>query len=180
MSGPYKTVLADPPWSERGGGVIKRGADRHYPLMREDDIVNYLRANIPVGKDAFLFLWATNNHLEEALSVARRFGFRYVTNLVWVKDRVGLGQYLRGQHELLLLCIRGSPGYKEQASEGRAVCTVPSVLHAKRREHSRKPDEVYGICEAIGRPPFIEAFARHARAGWDAVGNEVDWTREED
>ena len=29
----YKTIYADPPWKESGGGKIKRGADRHYPLM---------------------------------------------------------------------------------------------------------------------------------------------------
>ncbi len=34
----YKTIYADPPWMEKGGGRIKRGADRHYPLMRLDDI----------------------------------------------------------------------------------------------------------------------------------------------
>lgn len=34
----YKTIYADPPWMERGGGKIRRGADRHYPLMKTQDI----------------------------------------------------------------------------------------------------------------------------------------------
>ena len=34
----YKTILADPPWQEQGGGKIKRGADKHYPLMKTKDI----------------------------------------------------------------------------------------------------------------------------------------------
>lgn len=34
----YKTICADPPWMERGGGKIHRGADRHYPLMKTQDI----------------------------------------------------------------------------------------------------------------------------------------------
>ena len=35
----YKTLYADPPWMERGGGQIRRGADRHYPLMKTRDIM---------------------------------------------------------------------------------------------------------------------------------------------
>lgn len=38
----YTTVVADPPWNERGGGKIKRGADRHYPLMKTPEIVDLL------------------------------------------------------------------------------------------------------------------------------------------
>ena len=34
----YRTIYADPPWHEKGGGKIKRGADRHYPLMRTEDV----------------------------------------------------------------------------------------------------------------------------------------------
>ena len=35
----YKTIYADPPWNESGGGKIKRGADRHYNLMKTTDII---------------------------------------------------------------------------------------------------------------------------------------------
>ena len=34
----YKTIYLDPPWEEKGGGKIKRGADRHYNLMSIKDI----------------------------------------------------------------------------------------------------------------------------------------------
>ena len=40
----YQCIYADPPWNEQGGGKIKRGADRHYPLMKTEDI-----KNLPVG-----------------------------------------------------------------------------------------------------------------------------------
>ncbi len=36
--GPYKTIIADPPWPESGGGKVKRGADKHYGLMKVKDI----------------------------------------------------------------------------------------------------------------------------------------------
>lgn len=33
----YRTIYADPPWMEHGGGKIKRGADRHYPFRPSPD-----------------------------------------------------------------------------------------------------------------------------------------------
>jgi N6-adenosine-specific RNA methylase IME4 len=50
----------------------------------------------------------------------------------------------------------------------------PSVLYAPRREHSRKPDEVYVLIErTYPELPKIELFERARRPGWDAWGNEV-------
>ena len=39
QAGSYRTLYADPPWPERGGGKIKRGADRHYALMPVAEIL---------------------------------------------------------------------------------------------------------------------------------------------
>jgi hypothetical protein len=36
----YRTIYIDPPWPERGGGKIKRGADRHYSLNRWPAMLN--------------------------------------------------------------------------------------------------------------------------------------------
>jgi N6-adenosine-specific RNA methylase IME4 len=48
------------------------------------------------------------------------------------------------------------------------------VIQAPRREHSRKPDELYAIIErAYPELPKIELFARHARPGWTAWGDEA-------
>jgi len=164
----YRTILADPPWNEQGGGQCKRGADRHYPLMSTPAIIAYL-SQIRTEPDAHLYLWVTNNFLEDGLLVMRKLGFRYVTNLAWVKDRFGLGQYFRGQHELLLFGVKGQPPYKERNGGGPVLTTV---INAKRREHSQKPDEQYAMIEATSYAPYIEAFARQPRPGWDVIGNE--------
>ena len=173
----YHTILADPPWEERGGGKICRGAQRHYPLMKVPEIIGYLR-QIPVAQDAHLYLWVTNNHLQDGLRVMEALGFVYKTNLVWVKTKnggetvqIGLGQYFRGAHELLLFGTRGRQPYRTTVAGGRV--TIPSVILSARREHSRKPDEQYTIAEAVSYPPYIEAFARERRDGWDAIGNEA-------
>jgi elongation factor G len=35
-----------------------------------------------------------------------------------------------------------------------------------KREHSRKPDELYEVIEACSSGPFLELFARGTRPGW--------------
>ena len=41
VSEPYRCVVIDPPWLERGAGKVKRGADRHYELLHTDAIRGY-------------------------------------------------------------------------------------------------------------------------------------------
>lgn len=171
----FRCIVADPPWNETGGGRVKRGADRHYPLMKARDI-----AEIPVGDyaaaDSHLWLWVTNNFLREGLDVMAAWGFRYVTNLVWHKARNGrtqrgLGQYLRGSHELCLFGVRGRLPYARRADGKRAA--VASVVVAERTQHSRKPNAAFEVFEAVSPGPRLELFARAARPGWVAWGNEL-------
>lgn len=170
----FQTILADPPWPEYGGG--KRGAQHHYPLMSVADIVRLPVADAFCrGGAAHLWLWCTNNYLEAGLRALHAWGFRYVTNAVWVKGRVdadagalrlqqGLGQYLRGSHELLLFGIRGNLP---------ALRAVPSAILAPRGQHSAKPAAAYDLIEAVSPGPRVELFARAARPGWTAIGNQT-------
>jgi N6-adenosine-specific RNA methylase IME4 len=192
----YHTILADPPWLERGAGKIKRGADRHYPLMSTKDIVETMGDALSqcVDKDqCHLWLWVTNNFLPDGLKLVDALGFRYITNVAWIKlrnvavkktetgsdmgidapvvsvareaVRIGLGQYLRGSHELLLFATRGQTKKPNKAP--------PSVIIAPREQHSSKPDEQYRVIETISPPPRLEMFARAAWPGWDSWGNEA-------
>jgi len=167
----YSCILMDPPWNERGGGKIKRGADRHYPLVKTKDMPRliYQSGVWKPAENCHLWMWATNSFLADALWLMDALGFRYVTNACWVKNKYGLGQYLRGQHELLLFGVKGS---------GVAVRTekknLPSVFHADRLRHSQKPEESYQLIESRSVGPRLEMFARIARPGWDHWGNEID------
>ena len=160
----YKTILADPPWQEQGGGKIKRGADRHYPLMKTEDIKN-LDVGSLADDSCWLYLWVTNNFLKDGLEVMEHWGFRYVTNFCWAKDRFGIGYYFRGQHELCLFGVKGNlkPIHRN----------IPSLVHAKRTKHSKKPEESYEVFDRMSHEPRIELFARTKREGWDSWGNEV-------
>lgn len=167
----YQTILADPPYNEVGGGRIKRGAQRHYPLMKTKDIIEFMK-QVPVADNAHLYLWVTNNFLEDGLEVMKSMNFRYVTNLAWVKDRFGLGQYFRGQHELLLFGVKGKVPYKRDVVNGKRSC-IPTVHIEARQEHSRKPAYYYDVIEKTSYGPYVEVFARNTRSGWDSIGNEV-------
>lgn len=173
----YRTIVADPPWLERGSGKCKRGADRHYPLMTTPAIVALMSAELAgnVAPDAHLYLWATNSFLPDGLDVMRALGFRYVTNVAWCKPRIGIGQYFRGQHELCLFGVRGK-GYAVR-SASRAIPSVIVADHRRKgdgtRLHSGKPEAFYEMVEDRSQGPYFEMFARRAREGWSAVGNDV-------
>lgn len=168
----YRTVYADPPWLERGAGKIKRGADRHYPLMKTNEIIEYMK-QIDIDENAHLYLWVTNNFLPDGLKVMEALGFRYVTNRVWVKDKIGLGQYYRGQHELLLFGVKGKLPYKKAVGNTRSKCSISTVIKERRREHSAKPKSVYEDIERTSHPFYIEVFARNRRDGWDSWGDDL-------
>jgi len=163
----YKCIVADPPWNETGGGKIKRGADRHYPLLKTPQIIEVMK-NAEVwlpDESCHLWLWVTNNHLPDGLKVMEALGFRYVTNLCWAKDRFGIGQYLRGQHELCLFGVRGKTMMPEKRN-------VPSLVQVPRGEHSVKPNEAFGYIERVSPGPRLEMFSRGTREGWTTWGNE--------
>jgi N6-adenosine-specific RNA methylase IME4 len=117
---------------------------------------------------AALFLWTTAPHLQESFDVLAAWGFEYKTTVVWVKDKIGLGYFVRNQHELLLVATRGDMPSPSPANR------PASVISAPRREHSRKPDEAYALIEQMyPELPKVELFARQKRSGWQTWGNEV-------
>jgi N6-adenosine-specific RNA methylase IME4 len=168
----YKTIVADPPWPEVGGGKIKRGADRHYPLMKVPEITKLMKETLEgkVDDNAHLYLWVTNNHLKDGLEVMDALGFRYVTCITWMKNSMGLGQYYRGKTEHCLFGVKGMVPYR--FIDGKRAQGVTG-FYADKQEHSRKPIEMYQMIEKVSSPPFFEMFARDARDGWDVFGNEV-------
>ena len=172
----FGTILADPPWqfSNRTGKV----APEHRRLMRYTTMPLTGIMEMPVARiakpEAHLYLWVPNALLREGLDVMKRWGFKYKTNLVWYKvrkdggpDGRGVGFYFRNVTELVLFGVRGSlrtfqPGRRQV-----------NIISSRKREHSRKPDELYDIVEACSPGPYLEMFARHQRDGWAQWGNEV-------
>lgn len=106
--GKYKTVYADPPWPEYGGGAVyRRGANRHYDLMTLTQIADLPISDLAHSAGCHLYLWVTNTYLPAALEIVVGWGFKYVTTITWGKDRFGLGQYYRGASEHCIFARKG-------------------------------------------------------------------------
>jgi N6-adenosine-specific RNA methylase IME4 len=164
--GKYTLIYADPPWRYDFAQSESREIENQYPTMEIDDICK-LPINNLAAENCILFLWGTNPKLREALRVVEAWGFEYKTNMVWVKDKIGMGYYARQKHEFLLIATKGNPGTPEPKDRPE------SVIFADREKHSKKPLEVYDMLEAMyPDAKRIELFSRLAREGWSAWGNE--------
>ena len=165
--GKFPILYADPPWRYDFSRSSSREIENQYPTMELDDICNLEVAKI-TNDDCVLFLWATNPKLQEALRVIEAWGFEYKTNMVWVKDKIGMGYYARQQHELLLIAAKGS------VPVPMAEFRPASVIYSDRDQHSKKPDSVYEIIEKMyPEYPKVELFARSKREGWASWGNQA-------
>lgn len=173
----YGTILADPPWQfqNRTGKV----APEHKRLSRYKTLTLQEIKEIPVwvvaAEQSHLYLWVPNALLREGLEVMEAWGFQYKTNIVWHKvrkdgepDGRGVGFYFRNTTELVLFGVRGR---LRTFKRGR---TQVNILKTKKREHSRKPDELYEVIESCSPGPYLELFARGRREGWDQWGNEAE------
>lgn len=175
--GRFGTVLADPPW--RFANRTGKMAPEHKRLSRYSTMTHQEIMELPVPRlvkpQSHLYLWVPNALILEGLEVMKRWGFTYKTNLVWFKvrkdggpDGRGVGFYFRNVTELVLFGVRGS--LRTLAPGRRQV----NLLSTRKREHSRKPDELFGVIEKCSPGPFLELFARHRRKGWTPWGNEVE------
>jgi N6-adenosine-specific RNA methylase IME4 len=174
-NGLYSTIVADPPW--RFENRTGKMAPEHQRLLRYPTMTLEEICEIPVSQRAaansHLYLWVPNALMAEGLQVMRSWGFTYKTNIVWYKirkdggpDGRGVGFYFRNVTELVLFGIRGQ---MRTLKPGR---TQVNILRSQKREHSRKPDEIYGVIEECSPGPYLELIARFRRAGWSQWGNE--------
>lgn len=180
----FGTILADPPWqfqNRTGKMAPEHKRLSRYPTMTLNEICDLPVEAIAAAR-AHLYLWVPNALLPEGLRVMDQWGFNYKSNLIWYKvrkdggpDRRGVGFYFRNVTEVLLFGVRGKD--VRTLDPGRSQ---ENVFVSRKREHSRKPDEQYGVIESCSWGPRLEMFARGAREGWTVWGNqsaeyEPDW-----
>ena len=174
----FATILADPPW--RFQNRTGKMAPEHRRLSRYDTMTLEDIAGLPVprlaAERAHLYLWVPNALLAEGLRVLEAWGFTYKTNIVWHKirkdggpDGRGVGFYFRNVTELVLFGVRGKD-IRTLAPGRRQV----NIVKTRKREHSRKPDELYGIIQECSPGPYLELFARGTRAGWTSWGTQSE------
>lgn len=171
--GKYGVIYADPPWpyplrkdpKNLYGNIIY-----HYEPMTIKELCELEVKNL-AADNSVLFIWVATNFLEESFKVIKEWGFDYKSNMVWIKEggQGGIGWYVWGDHELLLIATKGS--YLPKTKK-----LVSSVIKAPRGKHSEKPQIVYDIIEKLyPDDKYLELFARNPkkRKNWEYWGEEV-------
>lgn len=171
----YACLLADPPWAfltYSGNKVPQRAKKQHYDTMTESELSALPVAPL-LADDAWLQMWVLDTHIDQALRIGAAWGFAYKSlGLIWQKmspgglGYIGLGHWFRSGGEVSLLFTKGSPKRLDRG--------VRQFINSPVREHSRKPDGQYERIQRLVGGPRLELFARQARPGWDAAGNEVE------
>jgi N6-adenosine-specific RNA methylase IME4 len=165
--GEFRTLVVDPPWQmekiERDLYPNQHGFDYH--TMDLEQIANFPVIPRLAAEDSHLYLWTTHKHLPHAFGIAEQWGFKYECLITWRKN-VGFTPYSwMRTTEFALFCRRGS---LDLMKLGKRL-----DFEAKRREHSRKPDEFYDLIAEVSPAPRIDIFSREDRDGFDSWGNEV-------
>ena len=171
--GRFRTVYLDPPWnfktySAAGDG---RSANQHYDCMNFAAI-KALPVPDLLEPDSVVLMWVTDPMLEKGMELLNHWGLKFKTvGFYWTKLNAdgspftGMGYWTRANPEQCWLATKGSPS--------RVHKDVRRWISSPRREHSRKPDEIYERIERLVPGPYLEMFARTERPGWTSWGNQV-------
>lgn len=160
-------------------GVSSRHPSTKYRTMPMKEI-RALPIKALAAKDCALFMWSSGCWLDQHISVARGWGFRFCTRaFLWPKMKkdyvdalfleedafIATGYTTRKQTEDCLLFKTGNPK--------RISKSIRELIFAARREHSRKPDQTFARIEALYPGPYLDIFGRESRPGWTVWGNEA-------
>jgi N6-adenosine-specific RNA methylase IME4 len=160
----FGTIYADPPWFY-DNQATRSSTSNHYEGMTVEEICALPIAQL-AATDAHLHLWTTNGFLFDCPKIFEAWGFEFRTSFAWVKPQIGIGNYWRNSHELMLTAIRGN-------ATRFADKTLKSWIECRRGKHSAKPERVRAMIEKASPGPRLELFARHPSRGWTVWGNEV-------
>lgn len=172
-TGPWDVVVADPPWrfktwSEKG--ITSKGAGGQYDTMSGEEIRALPVADV-VGRNCLLILWAIPSMKPDAHDLLTAWGFKFSTEGYWGKVSAagkiqrGTGMRVASCAEPWLVGVRGKVPVAE---------VVPNLILAPRREHSRKPDQIFDVAaRAVHGDRRLELFGRQSRPGWTVWGNQA-------
>jgi N6-adenosine-specific RNA methylase IME4 len=184
----YRIIVLDPPWQYGLREYQKSHRGRcKYPGMTDKQILN-----LPIGdignEHSYVFLWTTNNHQFLAFKCLQEWGYEHKSTFTWEKvtiagePHMGMGHYGRNCTEHFLVGTKGSPG----SMSHHGMNNIPNIIRARRREHSRKPEQFWVIANTLAhklenyeklgklsKPSRIELFSREPRLFWDSWGAEA-------
>lgn len=163
IEGVYDIIVMDPPWNYgREYDPENSRVASPYPEMNQAKLKEI---KIPANKDSILFLWTTHQFIWEAKELLSEWGFEYKAIIVWDKEKMGMGSWLRMQCEFCLVGVKGKPLWKAK--------DIRDIIREARTKHSKKPESFYNMIEDKFAGRKLDYFARMAREGWDVYGDEI-------
>jgi N6-adenosine-specific RNA methylase IME4 len=161
--GLFDVIVIDPPWPY--GGEYDAESHRIESPYTELSIEDIIATNIPSSDNCILWLWTTNKFMHDAYHILEYWGFEPKTILTWVKNKLGIGYWLRGQTEHCVMAIKGKPHIN--------LTNQSTYLPAINQGHSIKPDEFYILVNSLCTGKKLDMFARIKREGWESHGNQL-------
>lgn len=181
----FDIIYADPPWDYNGKlqfdktsknvdeidlsrNIFISSASFKYPTLKLKELMA-----MPVHEiakdDCLLFMWATNPHLAQAITLGQAWGFEYKTvAFIWDKMCHNPGKYTLSNCELCLVFKRG------RIPQPRGARNIQQLIRSRRRAHSMKPDAVREAIEKMfPTQERIELFARRKCKGWTEWGLDI-------
>jgi N6-adenosine-specific RNA methylase IME4 len=164
IDGLFEVISIDPPWNYgRAYDPDSSRVANPYPEMTQSDL---LSIELPFSDDSVCLLWTTQAFIFDAKELLDKWGFTYKATIVWDKEKMGMGAWLRMQCEFCLIGIKGNPAWNNTKYR--------DIIREPRREHSRKPDCFFEMIEEITVGRRLEYFSRENRKGWEVYGNETN------
>ena len=182
----FDIIYADPPWHYNGklqfdkSSTTKENLDTSknlfistagfkYPTLKTEKMKKIPIQNI-ASDNSLLFMWTSNPHLAQAISLGESWGFEYRTvAFVWNKKVHNPGKYTLSYCELCLLFKKG------KIPMPRGARNVKQLINVPRGKHSEKPQEVRtGIELMFPTQKRIELFAREKVQGWKNWGLHLE------
>ena len=159
----FTTIYVDPPWRYSNSGT-RGAAKNHYPCMTIEELKD-LPVNDLADDNSHLHLWTTKDFIFDAKDLLDCWGFKYKSMLIWTKPQMGMGNYWRVSHEILLFGMKGKLPFQ--------VRNKKSWIEHPRMKHSQKPDVVREMIEEVSPGPYLELFGRKDIENWTVFGNEI-------
>lgn len=163
--GLYEVIVIDPPWKYQEDENFDAEGFRGltpYPTMTLEEIENI---KLPTNKDCVLWLWTTHRFMRHSFKLLDSWGFEEKAILTWVKNKMGIGKWLRSKSEFCIMAVKGKPLIE--------LTNQTTILEANVGDHSAKPQVFYDMVDKLCIGRKLDYFARKTRNGWDSFGDEV-------
>jgi len=188
----FDVILIDPPWPEyqtRVSGIYVPGEDLR-PWTAEE--LRELKIGDIAEGQSFCFLWCGETHLEDSRMLFKKWGFRRIEDICWVKTnrlsskdehgKVREGSAMYGDSSILQRtkehCVVGVKGTVKRSEDTHFIhanCDTDLIMEEEKGFGStHKPSELYETIEhfCLGRRR-LELFGldRNMRDGWLTLGD---------